>query len=200
MQNSIWEHLFEIIKIGLTGYGVIWFKNHLDNRKKEKDKPSLADPDPYGKVQPILDLIKDEMGAGVVAFWEGSNGETTLSGFHKKKLSLMAESVSDSKYSGLGEMDNIPIESFKRNVDALRQSENDYIVSYEFDKFDELAALHQSYNIGTLVAFKIITGKNIKKWTGKLIIGFNEKPKLLTDADLAWMHTQALRIGEKLTI
>jgi hypothetical protein len=200
MNNNIWEQVIEIIKIGSAGYGAIWFKDYLDNRKKELNKPSLSDDDKNDEIQEVLDIIKEHIGANIVAFWEGSNGETTLSGFHKKKLSLVCESVTDSKFSGLGEMDNVPVKNFKRNIDALKVSEDDYIVSYEFDKFDELAALHQSYGIGTMVVFKVITGNNIKKWTGLLCVGFSDKPKLLTDADLAWMSLQAGRLGNKLTL
>ena len=66
-------------------------------------------------------------------------------------------------------------------------------------KLNLLADLHQSYGISTLVAFKIITGKTVKKWTGILIVGFTEKPKFITDSDLAWLDVQAARIGNKLT-
>lgn len=194
------DKLIKFIEIGSTCYGTVLLNNYLTNKQKEKQKPSLSDTDHYESIQPILDNIREQTGADVVAFWEGSNGETTLSGFHKKKLSLVCESVVEDKYSGLGEMDNIPVQNFKRNIDALRDSEHGYIVSYEFEKFDELGALHQSYGIGTLCAFRILTGKSIKKWTGILCVGFNDKPKLLTDADLAWLNVQSSRIGNKLTI
>lgn len=195
-----YDFIISLVGIISANYGAALFKDYIDNRKKEKNKPSLQDIDHYEAIQPVLENIRETLNAGSVAFWEGSNGETTLSGFHKKKLSLVAESVEEDKYSGLGELDNIPVQNFKRSIDDLRDSHKGYIVSNEFDKFDELADLYQSYNIGTLVAFKILTGKTVKRWTGILCIGFNEKPKLLTDSDLAWLNTQAARIGNKLTL
>lgn len=195
-----YDFIISLVGIISANYGAALFKDYIDNRRKEKNKPSLQDIDHYEAIQPVLENIRETLNAGSVAFWEGSNGETTLSGFHKKKLSLVAESVEEDKYSGLGELDNIPVQNFKRSIDDLRDSHKGYIVSNEFDKFDELADLYQSYNIGTLVAFKILTGKTVKRWTGILCIGFNEKPKLLTDSDLAWLHTQAARIGNKLTL
>jgi hypothetical protein len=194
------DHFEKILELFSIGYGSVWFNRYLEKKSIERKKPSLEDIDHYERIQEALETIRDTLNPNIVAFWEGSNGETTLSGFHKKKLSLVAESVSDDKYSGIGELDNIPAINFKRNIDLLRTSDYGYIVSYEFEKFDELAALHQSYEIGTLVALKIITGRDIKKWTGILVVGFKEKPKLLTDADLAWLNIQAGRIGNKLTI
>jgi len=195
-----YEFIITITTLLSTHYGAALFKDWLDNRRKEQQKPSLGDNEHFDRIQPILENIREEFNADTVCLWEGSNGETTLSGFHKKKLSVVAESVSDYEFSSIKDLENIPVYNFRRQLTELRHSEKGYIVSYEFDKHDELSDLYMNYNIGTIAVFKLYTGKNVKKWTGLLTIGFKEKPKLLTDADLAWLNTQAARIGSKLTI
>lgn len=194
-----YEFLATIFGIFSVNYGSALFKDWLDNRRKEHQKPSLGDEDHYEKVYPILENIKNELDADSVCLWEGSNGETTLSGFHKKKLSVVLELVSDDKHSAITEIENIPVYNFRRQLTELKESSNSYVVSYEFNKHDELSDLYQSYGLGTIAIFKIYTGKT-NKWTGILTIGFKDRPKLLTDADLAWLNTQAARIGSKLTI
>jgi len=195
-----YEFLATIFGIFSVNYGSALFKDWLDNRRKEHQKPSLGDNDHFDRVQPILENIREEFNADSVCLWEGSNGETTLSGFHKKKLSVVAESVSDYGFSTIKDIENIPVYSFRRQLTELKHSEKGYVVSYEFDKHDELSGLYMNYNIGTIAVFKVCTGKSILKWTGLLTIGFKDKPKLLTDVDLAWLNTQAARIGSKLTI
>ena len=195
-----WYEFLLALTTTLSGhYGVIIFKDWVDHKRKEKLKPSLGDEDHYEKVYPILENIKNELDADSVCLWEGSNGETTLSGFHKKKLSVVLELVSDDKHSAITEIENIPVYNFRRQLTELKESSNSYVVSYEFNKHDELSDLYQSYGLGTIAIFKIYTGKT-NKWTGILTIGFKDRPKLLTDADLAWLNTQAARIGSKLTI
>lgn len=198
-KTTLLEQLIRFVEIGSTCYGTIWFKDYLDNKKKEKLKPSLSDKDYYDEIQPLLENIKEEFDADSVCLWEGSNGETTLSGFHKKKLSIVLEVVSNTEHCAMQDMENIPVNMFKRQLNELRDSSTDYIVSYEDEKDDELSELYKSYNIRTIAVFKINTGKSVKKWTGLLTVAFKEKRETLTHADLAWINIQAARIGLKLT-
>ena len=197
--STILDHLIRVFEIITIGYGTVWFKDWIDRRRKEKMKASFMDNDIEDKIQPIVDHIREKTGAHIVALWEGSNGEVSLTGFHKKKLSILCESVESERYSSKIEMQNIPVSVFKRNVDLLRDRSENYIISNECELADQLADLHRNYDIGTLLIFKIYTGKIVKKWTDLLIVSFKECQLPIDSRKLAWLDLQSIKIGEILS-
>jgi hypothetical protein len=190
--NQILETALKVIEIGSISFGSVWLNNHLERKSKEKKKPDLYEKSIDDLVSPILELIQYEINPIRVSYWEGVNGTNTLSGFSIKKLSMMAEVIREGEDETKEQMQSIPIESFKRNIDDLRDSDDDYIVSNEFKKYDNLSALHARFKNKTLIAIKVYTKG---KWTGILMIGFDEEPRLFTESEIEWLRLQAGRIG-----
>lgn len=168
------------------------FGQWLIERWKRKNEPDLSDPDFEDNIKDLLDLIKEEVGAIRVSYWEGSNGNNTLSGYHIKKLSMMGESNSSEYHDIRDELQMIPITTFKRNMDLLRESEEGVVFSPEVKYSDDLANLNKGYGVNSVYLFKVNTVFN--KWTGVLMVGFSEV-KLLEETQIAWLKTQSSRIA-----
>ncbi len=176
-----------LVTTGLTIIGNFWVE-----RYKKKNEPDLSDPDFEDRIKDVLDLIKDEMKSCRVSYWEGSNGTNTLSGYHLKKLSMMGESNKPGYHDIKDEMHMIPISTFKRHMDLLKESEDGVIFSVEKKYHDDLANLNMSYGVNSVYVFQVKTVFN--KWTGVLSVGFDD-PILLDEQKLAWLKIQASRIG-----
>lgn len=192
MYNGIVEAIITVCGTLLA----VYIKDRLDKSAKDKKLHDLHEKSIEDLTKPILDLIQFELDANRVAYWEGINGTNTFSGFSIKKLSMVSESFSEDEHPTKDEMQNVSIDSFKRNMDSLRDSDEGYIISNEYQLDDNLSALHAKYNIKTLVAVKIYTKK---KWTGILIIGFSKEDKLFTESEIEWIKLQAGRIGNIVT-
>lgn len=106
---------------------------------------------------------------------------------------MMAESNNDEYEDIKSEMQMLPISTFKRTLDLLKESEDGTIYSLEDLIKDDLANLNKGYGVRSMYAIKVKTIFN--KWTGILIVGFDEKAKTLDDQQIAWMKIQASRIG-----
>ena len=188
MVIGITEIIISLITSGTTLLGL-----YLAKKWEKKNEPDLSDPDFEDKIKDLLDLIRDEVGACRVSYWEGSNGTNTLSGYHMKKLSMMGESNKEGFEEIKDEMQMLPVSTFKRTMDLLRESEDGTVFSIEHMINDDLANLNKGYGINSMYVLKVKTIFN--KWTGILVIGFEEPFKTLTEEELAWLKTQASRIG-----
>lgn len=186
------ETILNFVAPILTAILTLVGSHYLEVRKK-RNEPDLSDEDFEDKIKSLLDNIREELGAARVSYWEGSNGTSTLSGYHLKKLSMMAESNNDEYEDIKSEMQMLPISTFKRTLDLLKESEDGTIYSLEDLIKDDLANLNKGYGVRSMYAIKVKTIFN--KWTGILIVGFDEKAKTLDDQQIAWMKIQASRIG-----
>lgn len=187
--NNGWFLVLTSLITASSSLIAIWLKEHLT----KKAKPDLSDPDFEDLIRPILDNIQEHIDAHRVAFFEGRNGTNTLSGYHIKTITMVSESnrgdVSDIK----SELKDISIETFARNIKALRKTSEKYIVSFENDFRDDLAHLNLQYGKKTIYAFKVHT--SFDKWTGILVVSFDQEYKTLNESQVSWLKAQSSRIG-----
>jgi hypothetical protein len=182
--------LSTLITSGTTLAG-IWLTKFLEKRFS-RSTPDLSQPEIEEIVQPILDKIRAEMGAFRVDYWEGSNGEKTLSGYHIKKLSMFAEALDEGAKTIREECKLLPVSMFGRNITKMRVSSAHYLISHEIELNDDLAIWYQNYGVHTLLMFKVKTKLN--RWTGILSVCYNTKTNL-THQQLVWLEAQVGRIG-----
>lgn len=182
-----WEIIGECI-IG----GIVAVKWYYEHKEKVKIKPDLNDPDYTDVLQEILDTIQKELGGFRVGYFAGQNGEKTLDGHSIKKLSMVTESNAEGIDNIITEMQSIPTIAFKRNIEALRNSER-YIHTFESEMNDQLANFHRAYGVQTAYFFKV---NNLKKkmWTGILCVSFEERKFELEDTQLGWLQFQVNKI------
>lgn len=193
---NIFDILIKMLEYSTAGgfaLTAIWYKNRLDKKKAESSGDDLGDD--YNRkmeLKPILDEIRYQMNADRVHEWVASNGDTSLSGHHLKKLSIFMESHKDGLEDISQHFQLIPVQKFARHVDSLSESEDGVVVSQEFHEFDELGALSAKYDIKTKVLFKVVN--ELGKWTGILTVCFEDE-RLLDEGEIAFCKLQAARIG-----
>ena len=167
-------------------------------RKKQDllslEKPDLSDDDYCDLIGEVLDGIQKETQAHRVFYLAAQNGEKTLDGYSIKKLSMMAEKNANGVDNIIGEIQNVPTITFKRNVANLKDSPSGYFVSNESELTDRLSRINVSYGINTLLGFKVLNIKYGEKWTGILGIGFEEQEHRLAETEIAWCSLQVSRI------
>jgi hypothetical protein len=192
--TTITDHLLQIFEIVLGGFGVRMYSDWLDRKRirRQTDDPS----DDYSRkktILPILEDVKYEMDADRVHEWVFSNGDTTLSGHHLKKMSIFLE-VNREEFDDIAHhFQFVPTKKLERLLDQLAESKAEYIVSHEYLKYDELAALNAQYDIKTILMIRI---KNeFGKWTGILSVCFNDDREI-SESEIAFAKLQGARIGQ----
>ena len=183
----------DLITIGCTSFGTVWLSKYLD--KRYKDKRINLDDDFRKKKEnlPLLESIRYELEADRVFNMVFTNGDVTLTGHHLKKVSVLLEVNGDGIRSLGQNFQLVPTKIFERTLDALYESEEDYILSNEFEHYDDLAALHSQYDIQTLLKVKI--KDQFGKWVGVLNVAFNNQ-KILTEGEIAFVKMQAAKLGQ----
>ena len=166
----------------------------ISNRKakiKYNKASDLGSPTYQDLLQSNLDYIQAELKPFRCAYWAASNGENTLDGYSKKKLSLVVESNSPEADNVKDQMQNVPTEAFKRNMDLLKSE--DYINTKEWTYHDELSNIQRAYGMQECYFFKV---KNLKKniWTGILVIGFEERGNELAETELGLVQFEVKKI------
>lgn len=155
------------------------------NNKKQIDLSKCTIED---LVKPVLDDVQFELKASRVAYFELKNGEYTASGHSLKNLRMIEESLNENIEPAIDDFKVLPLSVFKRNIDKLRTKE-EIIVSNEYLNHDKEASLYNLYNMNVLVMSKVYTKNN--KWTGILVVGFDDKDIKLDDSDLAFVYIKS---------
>lgn len=188
----ITEYIVKAFEIFTVGYGSVWFSKYLD-RKKEKQESNM-DKEYLRKrtVMPILDDVRYQLESVRVFESVFTNGDTTFTGHHMKKLSI----ISESNEEGLPDIGHhfqfIPTKKFDRVLDALYESPDDYVIFDENEWKDELASLKKMFGLNYTLVVKIRDQFN--RWVGTITVVFERKTEL-TDSDISYVKTQAARIG-----
>lgn len=183
---------FESVGPVIVGFGGIILSKKLDKQQQDKKLNLDEDYKKKNEILPILDSLRLSLEADRVFEMVFSNGDVTLTGHHLKKLSVFLESNNEG-FKDLGkDIQLVPTKIFERSLDELYNSEDDYILTNEFQKFDDLASLYAQYEIQKLLLVKI--KNNIGKWVGILCISF-DKDRNITDGEIAFAKMQAARLG-----
>lgn len=186
------EIIIELIKTvgaGVSAVAGIW----LTEKIKKKNAPGLKETaNRVSKVEPLLAQIQEELGASRVQEWIVSNGDKTLSGHSIQKLSMFTEVNRMGVESIAHKFQLVPATNLSRNIIRLAETEENYIVTNEWNEFDDLASLHLSYNIKTTLIVKITTMGG--KWTGILFVAFDEE-RIINEQEIAFVKLKASQIG-----
>lgn len=176
-------------------------ENFFEKRKQKKEqirllqeKPDLSDEDYYDRIGEILEHIQEETQAHRVFYLAAQNGEKTLDNYSIKKLSMMVEKNAEGVDDIIQEIQNVPVVTFKRNINLLKESRSGYSVTNESDLTDRLSRINVSYGMNTLLGFKVMNIKHGEKWTGILGIGFEEQNRPIAETEIAWCSLQVSRI------
>ncbi len=174
----------------------IWLKFHFDKgerkRKEIKNNDMEKEYARKGAVQPILDSLFYEMSADRVYETSFSNGDTTFSGVHLKKLSIIAESPVDHQDPLTPHFQLVPAKKFQRNLDLVHASTEDFYVFYEEDKIDELGALNRMFDLNTILCVKIRNDQGM--WIGLLSVVWKEHKQISSEM-IAFTKLKAAQIG-----
>lgn len=183
------ESLIEpLITGGCTLLG-LWLKQKWDKRKI----PGLKEAaDRVRRVEEILSEIQYELDSYRTQEWIVTNGEKTLTGHSIQKLSIFAEFNGPGVSSIAPTFQFIPASNLARNLIALAESKDGFFISNEFEEYDDLAALHATHGVKTIIFVKIYNMQN--KWVGILSIGFDEH-RIVNEGEVAFLKLKASQIG-----
>lgn len=181
--------IFEIISIS---YGSIWFNRWLEKRNKKKENDMTIEFNRKKKILPILEDVRYQIDGDRVCEWVFSNGDTTFTGHHLKKVSILIEANKEG-FPDIGHhFQLLPAKKFERALDKLYGSSDDYVVFNELEYDDDQANLHKLFDLNYIVIIKI--RDEINRWVGNLVVSFAE-PKEISDSEIAFLKAQASRIG-----
>jgi hypothetical protein len=189
------DTLIRLAEIGSASYGTVWFTRWLDRRNvaKSLDVNNMeADYKRKEIIVPILEEIRYKLGADRVLECSFSNGDTTFSGSHMKKVSVTHEVYAEDRDQIGQHFQLIPAKKFERPLELLYKSATDYIISDETRYSDELSILNISYGISYMLLIKTRDSNN--KWIGYILISF-QRPVTLSQEDIIYAKTQASAIG-----
>lgn len=189
MDLSIIKDILEILAPAAVTIFGLWVK---DYKPKKATKGLEHTTTRLIACKNILHEIRSELHADRVQLWDGSNGTTSLSGYHIQKLSMFAESNKD----GLPEIshlfENIPSQKLQRNLLRLADSDGGYIISKEGEEMDDVAKLNQNYGINTAMMVRIESPK--KGWVGMLVVGWTQD-KIPSSYEIAFTKLKASQLG-----
>lgn len=144
------------------------------------------------KVETFLAEIQEELGAYRVQEWVVTNGDKTLSGHSIQKLSMFTEINRVGVESIAQSFQFVPATNLSRNIIRLSDSDDGYIITNEWQEYDDLASLHLSYGVKTALVCKIVNMQN--RWVGILFIGFDEE-RIFNEQEIAFVKLKASQIG-----
>ena len=170
-----------------------WYTNHQKKLEAIK-KPDLADTDYGDLIEPILEHIRDTVGAHRVFYLAAQNGEKTLDGYSIKKLSMMAESNADGVDNIIRDIQGLPTAVFRRCITSLKDSDQGFFVSHESELNDQLARINTAHGIQTQLCIQVFNIKHGKKWTGILCVSFEEKQRTVHPTEIGSVELQVGRI------
>ena len=170
----------------LTG-AAIWLKD-----RKRKDKGLIHTTDRLVKCKAILNELMHELEADRVQLWDGSNGTTSLSGYHIQKLTVFAESNKEGLPDIAHKFENIPSQKMQRNLLRLADSEDGFVISYEKLESDDFARMNQAHNVNSALLVRIESAK--KGWVGILLIGWSSD-KLPSSYEISFAKMKAAQLG-----
>lgn len=183
------EKLLESLAVVAVGLGSVYLTEKYKRKKAQLDLKD--DFQLKNKIKPILEEIRYELDADRVHYWVFSNGDVTLSGHHLKKLSIFEEVSKDDELIG-HQFQLIPAKNFERSLSALYESKEEYTISNEFEKYDDLSALYKLYGVKTVLEIKV--KDSFGRWIGVVNAWFKDiKP--LDESHIAFAKIQASRIG-----
>lgn len=190
--HDIVDTFIRIAEIGCTSFGTVWFQQRMRDKRISKANNMEVDYKRKDVIIPILEEIRYKLGAQRVIECSFSNGDTTFSGSHMKKVSVTHEVYSEGVDALSQHFQLIPAKKFERPLELLYRSASDYIVSDEGAIVDELAILNRSYGINYMLVVK--TRDQNGKWIGYILVSFSEA-KEISQEDIIYVKTQAAAIG-----
>lgn len=190
--SALSENIIRVFEIVTIGYGTVWFSKYLERRKEYTENNLEKDFVRKQEILPILGDICSNLGAIRVYESVFSNGDTTFSGHHLKKLSIAIEWNKEG-YDDIGyHFQLIPTKKFERMLDALYESHEDFVIFDESKYDDDLAHLKRMFGLNYTLNVKV--RDQINRWIGNITVVF-EGPVEITDSQIAFVKTQASRIG-----
>jgi hypothetical protein len=191
--NQWLEFALKAVEIFSVSYGTIMFSSWLQKRKRSQNLNIDKDFEKRKQILPIMESIRYELDASRVFDMVFTNGDVTMTGHHLKKVSVFQEVTADGVRPLAQDFQLVPSKIFDRTLDALYETNDDYVIFTEFENFDNLSALHAQYDIHTLMKVKI---KNqFGKWVGVLNVAFQNE-RILTEGEIAFVKMQAARLGQ----
>lgn len=190
MTSELFEKFWQVLEIGLTFYGTLLLKEWFDRRRERRKDDVGQDIVRKRKMTEILDRLRIDLGASRVILWLFSNGDTTLNGYHLKKMSIFAESSLEDSIAP--EFQLVPTSQFERSLHLLHESEDGYFLRHESDYADSQAALADKYDIDTVLTLKVKTDTG--RWIGILSVCYDRKQNL-EEGEIALAQIQAAILG-----
>lgn len=188
----MWEVLLKIFEIVSISYGAVWLKSYLDNRKKRKENDMDEEFVRKSTVLPILQDVRKKLDADRVMEAIFSNGDTTFTGHHMKKLSILAETMRPGLEDIGHYFQYVPIKKFERSLTGLHESGEEWIFYDENCYNDDLSDLKKLFRLNYTLLVKI--RDEAGRWIGNLIVSF-ENDRTISDSEVAFVKAQAARIG-----
>lgn len=178
-----------------ANYGSLLLKDYLERRKRLKSQNDNMDED-YRRqqvVKPLLEDLKYHLGARRVAEIGFSNGDTTLGGYHLKKVSIITETDPDMGDEPLApHFQLIPAKKFDRTLSGLFDSKMDWVVWDENNHHDETASLNKAFGFQTILMVTIRDQQ--QKWVGYLFLSWPHS-HIVELSDVERVKLVASRIG-----
>lgn len=170
----------------LLGF-VTWLKD-----RKKKDGGLIHTTERLVKCKAILNEIMHELEADRVQLWDGSNGTTSLSGYHIQKLTVFAEANKEGLPDIAHKFENIPSQKMQRNLLRLADSDDGFIISYEKLEHDDIARMNQAHGIHTALLVRIESAK--KGWVGILLVGWSSD-RVASNYEVSFAKMKASQLG-----
>lgn len=194
----MWQDILQfgvtpVVTAIIAAYGAI--KANKYQEKKEKEKQNYLDlhDDITPQIKEICTYLGHTINPIRCDYWIGHNGTRSISGFHMTKLSMLCEWVDEDTPETLHINQDLPTQTFQRNMFSLSVAKEHYIVSRESEHTDQLSSIIRSFGVNTFVAFKTFNSKG--QWEGILTLGFEEEDKQLADDEIGYIRIMADRIG-----
>jgi hypothetical protein len=192
---DILSTLLTLVTVLSANYGSEWYKRYLDRKARQKSQNDNMDQDYHRAAQviPLLEDLRQHLGADRVVECAFSNGDTTLGGYHMKKVSVLTETVPLEGEERLApHFQLIPAKKFDRTLSALFEAREDWSLTDERAATDHTAILNRSFSINYLL---LVTVRNeYGKWIGYLAVCWS-KSRLVSRMEIERVKLVADRLG-----